>query len=120
MPLGASAGPSESPGRAPAEVRDAVTQGRDRLGLQVQPLDSQTVGQTGVLSSQGVLVTVVELGGAAGLAGIRPGDVIRRVNRQTVGSVGDFERAMGAITGGELVRLWIQRGHTSLLVVLEP
>jgi len=101
-------------------VRDAVTQGRDRLGLQVQPLDSQTVGQTGVLSSQGVLVTVVELGRAAGLAGIRPGDVIRRVNRQTVGSVGDFERAMGAIIGGELVRLWIQRGHTSLLVVLEP
>jgi len=41
------------------------------------------------------------------------------VNRQTVRSVGDFERALGAIAQGELVRLWIQRGSTTLLIILE-
>ncbi len=65
---------------------------------------------------KGVLVTGVAPNSEAFLAGLRPGDVITAVNRESVSNVGEFRRALKR-TGGA-VALRIRRGDQAFFVVL--
>lgn len=106
--------------QASADVQSTRSLSRNVLGLRVQPLNADVARKTGERGGEGVVVALVENGSVAEMAGVRPGDVIRQVNRQVMRGVGDFERAMRRIAQGDLVRLLIQRGSTSLLIILEP
>jgi serine protease Do len=66
----------------------------------------------------GVVVTDVEAGSPAALAGIRPGDVIQEVNRQPVESVEDFQRAVANAQDTNTLLLLVRRGEGSLFVAL--
>ena len=72
-------------GRGPAAPR---AEGSRNLGLEVAPIPVQRARQLGV--ERGVMVTVVEPGGAGDRAGLRPGDVILQADQQSVGSSGDL------------------------------
>ncbi len=106
--------------QASADAQSPRPSLRNVLGLQVRPLSAGVARQLGERGGEGVVVALVENGSVAAMAGVRPGDMIRQVNRQAMRGVGDFERAMRGITQGDLVRLLIQRGSTSLLIILEP
>lgn len=107
--------------QASADVQSTRPSLRNVLGLQVQPLNAEVARQLGERGGEGVGVALVENGSVAEMAGVRPGDVIRQVNRRVLRGVGDFERAMRGIARGDLVRLLIQRGSSSLLlIILEP
>ncbi|MDB4927940.1 MAG: hypothetical protein JWM10_424, partial [Myxococcaceae bacterium] len=76
-------------------------EGSRNLGLEVAPIPVQRARQLGV--ERGVMITVVEPGGAGDRAGLRPGDVILQADQQPVGSSGDLVNAT-------------QDGHSALLV----
>jgi len=76
-------------------------EGSRNLGIEVAPIPIQRARQLGV--DRGVMVTVVEPGGAAERAGLRPGDVILQADQQPVGNSGDLVTAT-------------QDGHSALLV----
>jgi Do/DeqQ family serine protease len=76
-------------------------EGSRNLGLEVAPIPVQRARQLGV--DRGVMVTVVEPGGAGDRAGLRPGDVILQADQQPVGNSGDLVNAT-------------QDGHSALLV----
>jgi len=59
---------------------------------------------------KGVVVTEVEPGSPAELAGIQPGDVVEEVNRQPVSSVEDFNKAMADAKDKETLLLLARRG----------
>jgi S1-C subfamily serine protease len=61
----------------------------------------------------GVIVSMVEQGEGAAVAGVKPFELIVAVNDEAVHSVGEFEAAIAA--GGEL-RLSIMRMHLGRLV----
>ncbi len=63
-------------------------EGSRNLGLEVAPIPVQRARQLGV--DRGVMITVVEPGGAGDRAGLRPGDVIMQADQQPVGSSGDL------------------------------
>ena len=86
------------------------------LGLQVQPLTPETARQLGLRGSEGVVVAAVEEGSPAEGAGVRPGDVVREVNRQRVRTEADFERVVRALKEGDRVTLLLLRGGSSLFV----
>ncbi len=69
---------------------------------------------------EGVQVTRVAPGSAAERAGLRPGDVIREINRKPVRNVGDFERVTAALRPGNPVLVLINRGNATIFLSIQP
>ncbi|HUJ94476.1 MAG TPA: PDZ domain-containing protein [Terriglobales bacterium] len=65
-----------------------------RSGLMVENLTPQLGDFFGAKNGQGVLVRSVEKGSSAEKAGFRAGDVIVKVNGETVSDTGDFSHAL--------------------------
>jgi serine protease Do len=65
-----------------------------RTGLMVENLTSQLADFFGAKGGKGVLVRSVEKGSSAEKAGFHAGDVIVRVNDETVNDAGDFSHAL--------------------------
>jgi serine protease Do len=105
--------PEGMPSRGP--VRQEVV---PNLGLSVQTLTPELARQLEVPESErGVVVTAVEPGSLAAMAGIRPGDIIQVVGDRPVTNVGEFRTALRDL-GKDGIRLQIRRGDTRLFVFL--
>ena len=75
-------------------VSIVVVHSSTRSGLMVENLTPQLGDFFGAKNGQGVLVRSVEKGSRAEKAGFRAGDVIVRVNGETVNDTGDFTHAL--------------------------
>jgi serine protease Do len=84
-------------------------------GLSVGPVKP---GQTA--EGHGVVVTQVEPNSPANRAGIRPGDVLVEINRQTIRSVKDFEQLAGDLKANAPVLALIQRGKGTIFLTIKP
>lgn len=93
---------------------------RHWLGIQVQNIDRALAQRFRLGSMSGVVITHADPDGASGRIGIRPGDVIRRINKNKVNSLKDFNQAM--VEAGRLnsILLLVQRGRSGYYVTLEP
>jgi len=80
-----------------------------RSGLMVENLTPQLGDFLGAKNGQGVLVRSVEKGSGAEKAGFRAGDVIIKVNSETVSDAGDFTHALRAQKAGGTVSVGIIR-----------
>ncbi|HSE92892.1 MAG TPA: Do family serine endopeptidase [Methylomirabilota bacterium] len=89
---------------------------RSSLGLDVRPVTPELARQLNLRSTEGVVVTRVDEGGAAAEAGVQRGDVIREINRQKVRAMGDFEKLTKDVKEGDRLTLLLQRGPMSLYV----
>jgi serine protease Do len=75
-------------------VSIVVVHSSTRSGLMVENLTPQLGDFFGAKNGQGVLVRSVEKGSRAEKAGFHAGDVIVRVNAETINDVGDFSHAL--------------------------
>ncbi len=101
----------QEPSRAP-EAPEGQTS--EKLGLSVQDLTPDIAKQLGYEKEKGVLVADVASGSPAEDAGLQRGDLIKEVNREPVGSVPEFERAIRKFKSGDVAALFIQRGPVTL------
>jgi serine protease Do len=97
-----------------------AAQGQAHLGLQLRPLTDNDRGMLGLPSDvNGVVVANVEPGSPAAEKGIRPGDVITRVNQKPVSSVGDAVAALNSVRDAkETALLLVRRGDSQRFVAL--
>jgi len=77
-------------------VSVVVVHSSTRSGLMVENLTPQLGDFFGAKNGQGVLVRSVEKGSRAEKAGFHAGDVIVKVNGETINDVGDFSHALNA------------------------
>jgi serine protease Do len=112
-------------GEAQNDTVAAVTpgggaQGSTALGLTLRGLTAGDRASLGLPEDvEGVVVTAVAPGSAAAEKGIRPGDVITRVNQQNVTSAADAAAALNAARErDEPALLRVQRGDTQRFVAL--
>ncbi|RMF94925.1 MAG: DegQ family serine endoprotease [Gammaproteobacteria bacterium] len=96
----------------------APAHSEEELGLTVQTLTSELARQFDVEADSGVVVTAVEPGSIAALAGIRPGTVILEVNREPVKTAADFKRAVAAAAGERRLLLLVRQDGMQRYLVL--
>ena len=90
-----------------------------RLGLEVQPLTPELAQRLGIAAKDGgVVVTNIDDGSPAAEAGLKPGDVVKEIDRQPVKSVADFERLTQK--ADHPLALRVQRGDSAMYVALNP
>jgi len=79
-------------------------------GLEVQELNKEIARKYGIREDRGVIVSNVEPGSPADLAGLRRGDVITEIDRQPIKNLNDYNNAIKSAKGDTLVRT--TRGYT--------
>ncbi len=89
---------------------------RGRLGAQAQDLTSELARAFNLESSQGAVVTKIEMGSPAQKAGLKVGDVIVKANGRKVRSSVDMYNVVGLMRIGQSVELEIIRnGRVGLI-----
>jgi serine protease Do len=110
---------TESGGASEQSQQETVGSG---FGITLGPLGSDMARRLRVPSgTRGVLVTEVDPMSAAAREGVRPGDVILKVNGQAVETVRDASEALQAVRKGGAARmlLWKQGQETFVVVTKE-
>jgi len=91
------------------EAAERVASGGDTseslLGLRAERLTPELAARFGQEGESGVVVTAVQRYGAAARAGVRPGQIIRRVNGQEVVTPAELRRITDELEDGEVVSL---------------
>ena len=89
-----------------------------KLGLQVKDLTEETAKMYGVPVDKGVIVTGVAAYSPAYMEGIKPGAVILSVNRKSIGSVLEFNKALKEAAQTKKVLLLLKEDNYSRFIVL--
>ena len=89
---------------------------RGLLGVQIQPVTAEIAESLSLGSEKGALVAQVEPESAASKAGVKSGDVIRRVDGKEIGTMKDLTRTIAAIPPGSTVALDLWRDGKALAV----
>jgi len=111
--------PSTEELRGQREPQRRSQEQSQRLGLIVQDLTPELAERYGLQDQAGVVITRVAPGSEAAEKGLRPGYVIREVNRQPVHSVTEFKDVVAAASAKGRALLLISDGQTSQYVVLK-
>src|SRR5690606_19776895 len=106
---------------APASRRAAAEEpaASRGLGFQVQPLTPELARRMELSVTNGLVITEVEPLSAAALAGVRPGQLIERVNGKEVRSAADLERVVRDVKDGDVVSMVVRQGDASVILNFE-
>lgn len=94
----------------------------DRLGMRLGSVDEPTARRFGFEPDEpGALVTAVDPNGKAAEAGVRPGDLIKELNRKPVASPEGFADAVAGLAKDAALELLIKRpGAGYLALKIQP
>ncbi len=101
----------------PADVAAQVTRQlisggkitRGYIGATIQNVTPEIADSLGVSGSKGALVSEITPGGPSDLAGLKPGDLVLRVNGHPVESSTDLTRQVATVQPGAEIRLEVRR-----------
>jgi serine protease Do len=102
-----------------AEEGSSAADTTDRLGMTVNNVTAELAARMGLKETKGVVVVAVTPGGAAEEAGIARGDIVREINGVKIANADDYGKAVSSLKKGEVMRLLLRRGESSLFVALK-
>ncbi|MEW6272086.1 MAG: DegQ family serine endoprotease [Thermodesulfobacteriota bacterium] len=108
----------EEPERRLSALGDTGDDSDASLGLAVADITPQLARRRRLARDSGIVVTAVEPLGPAAEAGLRPGDIVREVNRKPVASTSEFRDALRQSDRDDVLLL-VQRGETTLFQLLK-
>lgn len=101
--------------QAALQPAKAVSGSDNRLGVEVKEVDKEALGE---LNLQGGVQVVQVSPGAASKAGIRPGDIIARLNNQAFDTIDEFFEVVEDLPEDKAVpALIIRQGNPSFIVI---
>jgi serine protease Do len=107
------------PGGKSAAAGNGKQEPRTKLGITVQGLSDDLAKRMGYEGESGVVVSQVTPGSQAARAGIKPGMLIKEVNRQPVNNPREFEEAIQKGPENQAALLLVQDGQSSRYVALD-
>jgi serine protease Do len=112
-------GPVVTPGFVPDIEIPSFAALSSRHGLMVESLSPQLSDFFGVPAGRGVLVRSVEKGSPADAAGLKAGDVIVKLNNETLHDMADWRRAM-RIQAGQISVTFVRERREQTVVIHLP
>lgn len=101
------------PSKMASEVRDQLVKRgkvqRGQLGIFTQPMTQELATGLGLKEAEGVLVADVDPNGAAARAGIRRGDVIRKIDNETTNNPNTLRNKIAMTEPGTEVTVTLMR-----------
>ncbi|MBC6980957.1 Do family serine endopeptidase [Caulobacter sp. 17J80-11] len=102
----------------PADVADAVTKQliangkieRGYIGVTIGDLTKDIAESLNMAGTKGAYITETVPGGPSDRAGLKPGDIVLRMNGQAITSSTDLTRQVGRVKAGEVIHLDVLRG----------
>ena len=88
-----------------AQLKDKGSVSRGWIGVQIQPVTPDIADSLGLKKAEGALVAEPQANGPAAKAGIESGDVITKVNGETVKDARELARTIGGFAPGAAVKL---------------
>ena len=89
---------------------------RGWLGVGIQPLTADLAKKFGVAENEGVLVNEVFANDPAAAAGIKPGDIIVRIDGHVVDSPNKLSRLIGTLAPGATSKIEVVRDLTRMML----
>jgi Do/DeqQ family serine protease len=89
------------------------------FGVRVKGITEALQRQFHLATNEGVMVSELRPGGYLERIGVRPGDVIRRINEAVMKSVEDYKKAVSRYRHKEAAVLVIQRGNDQYYVTMK-
>ncbi len=94
---------------------------QDDLGISVEAVTPDLAARFELADgAKGLVVTAVDGGSPAEEAGMRPGDLVLKVNRETIRSLADYRAALDRNAQGNPVLFLLQRGQNTFFVAIRP
>jgi serine protease Do len=97
------------------DVRDQLVKTgrvvRGRIGVVIQDVDAGLAKSFGLEKPQGALISDVQPGAPAQKAGLKPGDIVLRVNDEPVDRISDLSGAISHQSPGDEATLTVWRGR---------
>ncbi len=88
------------------------------LGINVEDLTQELIERFNIKEKKGVVISDVEPNSPAEREGIRPGDLLREVNKVEVNSVTEFNAVMNKLKKDESILLRVIRENRAFFIVL--
>jgi len=102
------------------EAAMTAEEGETNLGLSVEEITPEMARRYGLQEEDGILVMQVEPGSPADEAGMKRGDIIKKVNKKEVKTIAQFQRAIEKRKSGETILMLVKRGRNSLFLTIKP
>jgi serine protease Do len=107
-------------GTMPQGQESVAPENESAWGLTVQEITPDLARRLGLNpDEEGVVISGVKPGSSAADAGLRPGDIVKEVDRKKIKDVDDYNRAIQKATKSGGVLLLVKRGDGTLFVVLK-
>ena len=103
----------------PIEQKPAQPEKKEGFGLYITSVTPEIAKQLGLKATEGVVIEKMDSGSVAQEAGLRRGDVILEVNRQTIKDANDYFKAMEKTKPGQGALLLVNRGGSTFFVSLK-
>ncbi len=91
----------------------------EAAGITVAKPNKAQLKKAGIEDGEGVVIVDLDPRQSGGRSGLRPGDIIRKINRKKIGDIKDFEKAMKRIDERSFVRLLINRQQSALFIAFQ-
>ncbi len=79
------------------------------IGISVANITNEVARRLNLNSTRGVYVTDVEQDSKAARIGLRPGDVIKEINRQKINNIEDYRNIIKDIEAGDVIRMAVRK-----------
>ncbi|MBI3091361.1 MAG: Do family serine endopeptidase [Candidatus Tectomicrobia bacterium] len=100
-------------------LRKTLERAERLLGLAVEEVTLRSRTRYRLVADEGVVITGLVRNGLAHRVGLAPGDVILQINRQAVGKISDFQRAIIRLRRNSSVLFIVQRGLERYRLMVE-
>ena len=101
-----------------AQDEPEAMSGKHAIGLRVSDMTQELRHQFKLKRQKGVVIKEVRPGSPAARAGLQPGDIVLKLNGQSVGKARQVVEAFKALGPGKIVRVQIARGSSRLYLAL--